>query len=274
MAKAQTGAISFGLVHIPISLYTATKDDEVHFNQLYKEDMSRIRYKKTAGESGREVDGKDIVKGYEYEKDKYVLVTDDEMERIKTEKDRSIRILQFTNVESIPIIYFNKPYYVLPEKGGERAFSLLRTAMQSQGKAAIGKTVLGSKETILALVPTAEGLVMQTMFYQSQIREVPKDVTYPEPAAEELEMAKLLLNSMDKPFDPGLYKDEYQERLRGLIEDKIEGKEVIAPPEAQGAQIINLMDALKASLAQADSADHEGAAQEKSSQPRKKRKAG
>ena len=253
MPKTQTGAISFGLVHIPVALYTAVQDDEVHFNQLDKRNMSRVHYKKTDID-GAELSAGDIVRGYEYEKEKYVLIEDADLEAIKTEKDRSIQILQFTSLDSIPIIYYNKPYYILPEKGGERAFGLLWTAMREKNKVAVGKTVLGSKETMLALLPMRKGLLMQTMFYQSQIKEFPREVAFPEPVQAELDMARQLVSALDKPYSPDTYKDEYQDRLKALIEDKIEGKEVVAPREA-GGNVINLMDALKASLEKAEAAN-------------------
>ena len=254
MAKAQSGAISFGLVHIPVSLYTATQDDDVRLHQLDKENLALVRYKKTASD-GRELSGGDIVKGYEYEKDKYVLVTDDDLESIKTEKDRSIQITQFTDLSAIPVVFYNKPYYVVPEKGGERAFSLLSTAMQEEGKVALGKTVLGTKETMLALLPAENGLLMQTMYYPAQLREFPKDVTYSEPVQAELDMARQLVKALDRPFDPSGYVDDYQERLKNLIENKIEGKEVVAQPSSGGGKVINLMDALKASLERTEKQD-------------------
>lgn len=254
MPKTQSGAISFGLVHIPVSLYTATLDDDLHFNQLSKKNMSRIRYKKI-GSDGREVSNDDIVKGYQYEKDKYVLVSDDELESIKTEKDRSIRILQFSGLGEIPVIYYDNPYYVLPEKGSEKAFGLLWNAMRQVNKVAIGRTVLGSKQTMLALLPQDGGLLMQTLFYQEEIRPFPKEVVYPEPEAAELDMALQLIKALDKPFDPARYHDEYQQRIRDLVENKIAGKEVVAPAENGDPEVANLMDALKASLAQAEKVD-------------------
>lgn len=127
MAATHKGAISFGLVHIPISLHTATQDNDIRFNQLCKDDHSRIRYKKTCASCGKEVSTKDIVKGFEYDKDKYVIVTDDDFEAIKTEKDRSIQIIHFTALEDIRPIYYDKTYHVIPETGGDKAFELLRS---------------------------------------------------------------------------------------------------------------------------------------------------
>ena len=241
-------AISFGLVHIPISLHTATTDIDIHFNQLFKNTKERIRYKKTCAHCNDEVKPEDIVKGFEYEKDQYVIITDDDLEKIKTEKDRAIQIMHFTDLNQINPVYFEKTYHAVPELGGEKAFELLRKAMLDEGKIAIAKTVLGTKETLLVLIPNENGILIQTMFYEDEIKELPK--TYPkQPIAEaELSMAKTLIASMDKPYDPSEYHDEYQARLRELISQKIAGKETVTPPPEPQNNVIDLMEALKKSV--------------------------
>lgn len=249
MAVSHRGAISFGLVHIPVGLYTATQDNDISFRQLCKEDNSRVKYKKTCASCGKEVGPGDIIKGFEYDKDKYVVITDDEFEKIKTEKDRTIQILHFTNIKTIKPIYYEKTYHAVPEAGGEKAFELLRTAMMQEGKIAIAKTVIGTKETLLAIMPTEEGIMVETMYYQDEIKEIPKAYSRPELSEAELTMAKTLISSMDQPFAPEKYRDEYQERLRQLIEQKIAGKEIVAAkPENGENNIIDLMEALKASV--------------------------
>lgn len=245
--------ITFGMVAIPISMYTATLDNDIHFNQLYKGDNSRIRYKKTCLHCAGEVKAEDIVKGFEYDKDKYVVVTDEEIEKIKTEKDRSIQILHFAQLSQISPVYYEKTYQAVPEAGGEKPFELLRAALMAEQKIAIGKTVLGTKGTLIAIIPREEGLLISTMFYADEIKELQKQYTKPEVSEQELNMAKMLINSMDTPFDPLKYKDEYQTKLRALIETKISGKEVMAPeqePESTG-KVIDLMEALKASVERA-----------------------
>jgi len=240
--------ISFGIVSVPISLHTATTDIDIKFNQLHKEDHERIRYKKTCGHCGKEVKSDDIVKGFEYEKDKYVVVTDDDFESIKTEKDRSIHILHFANLDQISPVYYEKTYHAVPELGGEKAFELLREAMMQEQKIAIAKTVMGTKDTLLALIPREDGMLVQTMFYEQEIKDLPK--TYKrEPVIEaELTLAKTLISAMDKPFDPSAYHDEYQARLKELITDKIEGKEIVTPAGEVPGNIINLMEALQKSI--------------------------
>lgn len=250
MAVSHKGAISFGLVHIPIALYTATQDNDIRFNQLCKEDLSRVRYKKVCASCGKEITSKDIVKGFEYDKDQYVIVTEEDFEKIKTEKDRSIQILHFTDLTSIRPIYYDKTYHAVPETGGDKAFELLCQAMKQENKIAVAKTVMGQKETMLALIPTDDGMLMETMFFADEIKEIPKEYTRPEVSPAELDMAKMLIQSLDKPFEPGLYHDEYQERLKALIGQKISGKEVVAAKEEKEDNVIDLMEALKASIEQ------------------------
>ena len=205
---AAKSAISFGLVHIPISLHTATTDIDIRFNQLHKDDHERIRYKKVCGNCGVEVKTENIVKGFEYEKDKYVVVTDDDFEKIKTEKDKAMQILHFANLDQISPVYYDRTYHAAPELGGEKAFELLRRALMDEQKIAIAKTVMGTKDTLLALIPREEGILVQTMFFEEEIKELPKSYSRQPVNEGELSMAKTLISSMDKPFDSAMYHDE------------------------------------------------------------------
>jgi len=243
--------ISFGMVAIPIAMVTATQDSDIHFNQLHKDDSSRIRYKKTCAHCGKEITSEDIVKGFEYDKDKYVVVTDEEIEKIKTEKEKSIQILHFAQLNQISPVYYDKTYQAVPETGGEKAFELLRAALMAEQKVAIGKTVMGTKDTLMAIIPREDGILISTMFYADDIRALQKPYAKPGVSDQELNMAKTLINSMDTPFDPSKYKDEYQTKLRELIETKISGKEVVAPESEAPGKVIDLMDALKASVEKA-----------------------
>lgn len=248
---ARKSVITFGMVAIPIAMYVSTQDNDIHFNQLHKEDNSRIRYKKTCAHCGKEITTGDIVKGFEYDDDKYVVITDEEIEKIKTEKEKSIQILHFAQLNQISPVYYEKTYQAVPEAGGEKAFELLRAALMAEQKIAIGKAVMGTKDTLMAIIPREDGILISTMFYADDIRELPKQYTHPEVSDQELNMAKILINSMDTPFDPAKYQDEYQAKLRVLIETKISGREVVAA-EAEGAgKVIDLMDALKASIEKA-----------------------
>ncbi|QHI70977.1 non-homologous end joining protein Ku [Aminipila terrae] len=248
---SRKSVITFGMVAIPIAMHTTTQDHDIHFNQLHKEDNSRIRYKKTCAHCGKEITAGDIVKGFEYDKDKYVVVTEDEIEKIKTEKEKSIQILHFAQLNQISPVYYEKTYQAVPETGGEKAFELLRSALMAQQKVAIGKTVMGTKDTLMAIIPREDGILISTMFYADDIKELQKQYIKPEVSEQELNMAKMLIDSMDTPFDPSQYKDEYQERLRVLIETKISGKEIVAAEPDSAGKVIDLMDALKASVEKA-----------------------
>ncbi|HHU91416.1 MAG TPA: Ku protein [Clostridiaceae bacterium] len=248
---SRKSVITFGMVAIPIAMYTATQDNDIRFNQLHKEDNSRIRYKKTCGHCGKEIKSEDIVKGYEYDDGKYVVITDEEIEKIKTEKEKSIQILHFAQLNQISPVYYNKTYQAIPEPGGEKAFELLRSALMSEQKIAIGRAVMGTKDTLMAIIPREEGIIIATMFYSDDIKELQKPYSKPKVSEEERKMAKLLINSMDTPFDPAKYKDEYQEKLRMLIESKISGKEVVVEKSDGPSKVIDLMEALKASVEKA-----------------------
>lgn len=247
-AVSRKTVISFGLVAIPVALYTATQDNDIHFNQLHREDNSRIRYKKICAHCGKEVTSEDIVKGFEYDKDKYVIVTDDEIEKIKTEKEKSIQILHFANLDQISPVYYEKTYQAIPEAGGEKAFELLRQALLQQQKIAIGKVVWGASDTLMAIIPRADGMIIATMYYADEVKPLPKSYNKPEASEQELKMAQALIDTMDIPFNPESYQNEYQAKLKELIEKKINGQEIVAAQSDQPNNIINLMDALQASI--------------------------
>lgn len=251
MAVAHRGAISFGLVHIPIEMYKTTQSNDISFNQLCKDSKERVRYKKFCPNCNKEVQSKDIVKGYQYEKDKYVVISDEELEHIKSEKDRTIHILQFTSLQDINDIYYEKNYYAIPDKSAQNAYELLRKAMLSEHVVAIAKTVLHTKETLLALCPTKDAIIVKTLFYKDEIADIPKDIAHPKTEKTQYDMAKQLIQSMTKNFRPDEFHDEYQERLHVIIMDKVEGQDVIYSDQkhASNASPVDLMEALKQSIA-------------------------
>ena len=251
MAVSHRGAISFGMVHIPVGLYTATQDNDIHFNQLCKVDGSRVKYKKVCASCGKEVGSQDIVKGFEYEPNKYVTLTDEDFEKAKSEKDKSIQILHFTDLQNVHPIYFDKTYHAIPEQGGDKAYELLRRAMLEEKKIAVAKTVLGTKEKLLALIPTEHGLLVETLFFADEIKDAPKEPSNVQVADAELQMAKTLIGAMVKPFEPEQFKDEYREKLWEIINGKIQGKEIVVSDDTVEYNVINLMDALKQSLEEA-----------------------
>ena len=220
---------------------------------MCKEDGSRVKYRKVCAGCGKEIGSGDIVKGFEYEKGKYVTLTDDDFEKAKTEKDRTIHILHFTDIQNIRPIYFDKTYHAVPEQGGDKAFELLRRAMKDESKVAVAKTVIGTKEKLLALIPTDDGILIETLFFAEEVKEAPKEVGHPTVQEAELTMAKTLISAMVQPFRPEQYKDEYKEKLWEIINKKIQGKEITAPAENIQVNVIDIMEALKQSLARVKS---------------------
>lgn len=253
MAVAHKGSISMGMVLIPVGLYKTTVDNDIHFNQLEKESKARIKYKKYCSHCGREVKAEDIIRGYEYEKDKYVVMTDDELERIKTKKDKTIHILQFAKMSEVNMIYYEQDYYAIPETGAEKAFELLRQSLLLEKKVAIAKTVMGTNEKLLVLYPLKDGMIVKTLFYNDEIAAVPKQVPKMKLSEQELEMARMLIQNMTQPFDAESYRDEYQARLRDAIMKKIQGQEIVTADTSGPDNVIDLMEALQKSLEQTKS---------------------
>lgn len=248
MAVAHKGSISMGMVLIPVGLYKTTVDNDIHFNQLEKESKARIKYKKYCSHCGKEVTQDEIIRGYEYERGRYVVMTDEELEKIKTKKDKTIHILQFAKMSEVNMIYFEKDYYAIPEAGAEKAYELLRQALLSEKKVAIAKTVMGTNEKLLVLYPMKEGMIVKTLFYDDEIAAVPKQIPKMKLAEQELDMAKLLIQNMTKAFDAEAYRDEYQARLRDAIMKKIQGQEIVTADTSGPDNVIDLMEALKKSL--------------------------
>ena len=250
MAYSYKGSISFGLVYIPITLHSSVKDNDISFNMLDRKSMSRIKYKKTCVDcDNKEVKNEDIVKGFEYEDGKYVIFDDKDFEKLKTKKDKNINIECFVNLDEIDPLYFDRPFYVNPT-GAEKAFKILLKAMEEENKAAIAKTVLGTKESLIAIRAKDGQMLLNTLFFQEEVQENPAedlDLSVPSSAAE-LKMAKTIISEMTEKFQPEKYHDEYRERLLDAIEQKISGKQIVRPKEKAPVKIANLLDALKLSL--------------------------
>lgn len=252
MAYSFKGGLSFGLVYIPIMLQSSIKNNDISFNMLDKKTMSRVKYVKTCVDcDDREVKQKDIVKGYQYEKDKYVVLEDEDFEKIKTKKDKNITIEAFVNAEEIDPMYYDRPYYVVPN-GAEKAFQILLLAMEKGNKVAIAKTVLGTKECLIAIRCKNGQMLLNTLFFQEEVLKNPAKIDLKEidetKLTKELKMAKSIIDSMTTKFKPEKYKDEYREKLMNAIEKKIKGKQIHKARERKETKVINLMDALKKSL--------------------------
>ena len=248
MAYSYKGAIAFGLVYIPVTLSLSVKEHSIGFNMLEKKTKSRVKYKKTCVDcNNKEIKNSDIVKGYQYEKDKYVIFTDADFEKIKSQKDKNITIEKFVDIDEVDPIYFDKAYYVKPS-GADKAFNVLLKAMESEKKAGIAKTVLGTKETLILIRAKNGSMLINTLYFHSEIQKAPA-VETGKIAKKELDLAKNLINQMSGKFEPEKYKDEYYEKLKKAIKRKINGNEIVeTKDEGKPVKIINLMDALQKSL--------------------------
>jgi DNA end-binding protein Ku len=273
-STAWSGAISFGLVSIPVKLYSAVSRKTVRFNQLNSETGNRIQQKRVDPETGDEVGYDQIVKGYELTKDRYVVITPDELESLDPEKTRTVDIEDFVDLDEIDPVYYDHPYYLVPDKGATKAYGLLLGAMKQANKVAIARVVLRSKEQLVAIRPAGEVLMMETMLFHDEV--VPSDDIDAMPASKdlkasdrELKMALQLIDSLSSEFDPSRYKDEYREKVLELIEKKAAGEEIAVQPEAEEpARVPDLMAALEASLAAVK--DDDGGKKDGAKKPTKK----
>ncbi len=260
MPVAHKSAISVGLLYIPVGLYKTSRNISISFNQLCKDSKERIRYKKYCPSCDKEIKNEDIIKGYEYEKGKYVTFTSDELEKIKTKKDKTIHVEHFAKMSEIDMILFDKNYYLVPESGAEKAYELLRRALLAKKEVAVAKTVIGTNEDLLVLYPTKECLIAKILYYQEEIQEMPKSQVKVDVTKQELDMAKTLIESMTRPFDISVYHDEYQEKLQKAIMTKINGNEIVAADTGKLEDIIDLMEALQRSIKQAKNKRRAGTA--------------
>jgi len=247
------GAISFGLVTIPVAVYPATEEKSLRFNQLHAEDMGRIRYKRVCSVDGEEVDFEHIVKGYEVEKDRYIVLTDEDLDAVPVESSRAIDIQQFVDLDEIDPILFKKSYFLVPDETGAKAYALLRKALSEENKVGIAKVSFRDKEHLAALRFKDDVFVLETMYWPDEIRGADFDTLGAEEKVRpnEVEMAKSLIESLTEPWNPEIFTDAYREALLEIVEKKIAGVPIEAPTEAAPARVVDLMEALKASVAAA-----------------------
>lgn len=244
------GALSFGLVNIPIKLYSATEQKSVSLDMLDKNDFSRIRYKRVNEKTQKEVDYDDIVKGYKMN-DKYIVLGDEDFEKANAKKNRAVEVKEFVSESEIESIYYEKPYYLEPEPGGRKAYALLREALKKTGKVGISTFVLRNKENLAVIKPYNNGLIINTIRFAEEIRsQKPLDLPEATEVSEnELEMAISLIGQYSKPFDISDYKDSYNEALIKIIEEKAAGKiPKTRKVEFQPTKAEDLMAQLRASL--------------------------
>jgi DNA end-binding protein Ku len=259
MARAiWSGSISFGLLNVPVKLYSAVSKQTVRFRELREGDGSRVKHKRVAESDGKEVPYEKIVKGYEYAPDQYVVLTKDELSELEPPRSRAIEIQDFVDLDNIDPIYFEQPYFLGPDKGAERAYALLVQAMKESRKVAIARFVLRNKEHLAAIRPMEDVLTLTTMRFADEVSspkdldgEVFEDAKPKKPEQRELQMAKQLIDSLTSDFEPRKYHDEYREELLALLEQKAAGKEVVSAPteEPKPTKAPDLMAALEESLA-------------------------
>ncbi|WP_407269204.1 Ku protein [Radiobacillus sp. PE A8.2] len=253
------GTISFGLVNIPVKLHAATENKDVKLRQLHKKCQSPIKYEKICPVCEEEIGNDDIVKAFEYAKNKFVMLTDEELEEIREENtDKAVEIVDFVQLQEIDPIYFEKSYYLSPSEGGGKAYSLLRAALKDTGKIGVAKMVIRSKEQLAVIRVYENTLVVETIHYPDEVRNVQDVPNIPEAAnivEKELETAKMLIEQLTAEFNPEKYQDEYRTALLELIEEKKNNDETATASEKpRPNNVTNLMEALEASLKRAETA--------------------
>ena len=252
-----SGTVSFALLAIPVKMYTATRSKDISFNQIEKATGGRIKQKKVSATTGEEVTAEEIVKGYDLGGDRYVVIDPDELEALSPKdrnNEKTIQILDFVDMNDIDPLYFEKGYYLAPDKGGARPYALLAKAMTESKKVAIAKVVLRQKEYLTAIRPVGKMLCIETMYFPDEVVD-PAEIdgldTNIEIAEKELDMAKMLVEASSGEFEPSKYKDEYRERVMAMIEAKAAGSTYEMPVLEEAPKVVDLMAALEASLAAA-----------------------
>jgi DNA end-binding protein Ku len=269
------GAVSFGLVNIPVSMYVATENKDLKFHYLHQACMAPVNYKKVCSKCDKEVKPEEIVKGYEFQKGSYIIINEEDLARIPQENTKTIDILDFVKLEQVDPIYYDKSYYLEPSTGGDKAYTLIVEAMKKTGRIAIAKIMIRSKQSLAVLRVKDEHLIMETIFYPDEIRSLASlssGVGTEKLHDNELKMAVDLIENLSIDFDPGRYKDEYRQALWEMIETKIAGQEYVSPiSEAQGGKVVDLMEALKASVKMTEAKKAKPASKKKASTGRQSR---
>jgi DNA end-binding protein Ku len=272
------GSISFGLVNIPIALFPATRTDDLKFRLLRKRDLSPVQYKRVAEADGKEVPWDEIVKGYEYEKGKFVVLKDEDFERVDVESTQTVDIISFVQLEDVNPVFFHKPYFMEPQRGGEKAYVLLREALEASGKIAIAKVVIKTRQHLAAVKPQENGLMLELMHFANELIDVdefklPKAKTV---GKKELQMAESLIESMSGEWKPEEFVDDYREGLEKIIENKIEKGDRATPKPARKVKptnVIDLVSVLQKSLDQSGKRPSKSKSSTKSKKSKSKRAA-
>ena len=244
------GHLTFGLVSFPVKLYSAARSESISFNQLHKADHSRVRQVLYCAAEDKPIPRTEIVKGYEYEKDRYVVIEDEEIKKVAPQTAKVMEIQEFVKADAVDPIYLETSYYMAPDEAGEKPYALLFDALRKSGYMGIAKVTMHNREHVVILRPGANGVLMHTMYYNHEIRKVDEFRTDLSLVKEkELALAQSLVEALAAEFEPDKYKDTYRENLLQMIESKKEGKEVVATPEPRQEKVVDILEALKASLA-------------------------
>ncbi|MEO8591814.1 MAG: Ku protein [Candidatus Solibacter sp.] len=250
-ASVWKGHLIFGMVSFPIRLFSAARSETISFNLLHKTDHSRIRQVVYCASEDKPIQRSETVKGYEYEKDHYVIIEDEDIKKVAPRTARVMEILEFVKADQVDPVYLESSYYVAPDEGGEKAYALLFTALKDSGFYGVAKVAMHNREHIIVLRPGAKGILSHTMYFQDEIRQVEEFRTDTSLVKEkELAMAKMLISSLEENFEPQKYHDSYRENLKKMIEAKIEGRKIVETPTEHVAPVIDIMEALKKSLAE------------------------
>jgi DNA end-binding protein Ku len=271
------GVISFGMVSIPVKLYTATENKDISFNLLHKEDGVRLKQLRWCPEHEQPVEWSEIARGYEYARDEYVVMTDSDFEKLPLPSKHTVELAAFVDAEQIDPIYYEKTYYLEPDEKGVKPYALLMRALKEKGLTGLAKIAIRNKEQLCALRPMEDdgkggGLVLETLFYPDEIREMPSEVPEVDVNKRELDMAYALIDLLQEDFEPKKYKDEYREALQTIIDAKLEGTEIEAPEIARPAKVTDLVAALKASVEAAKKKKGGAAEEEEEEKPRRRKK--
>jgi DNA end-binding protein Ku len=244
-----SGTISFGMVSIPVRLYTATESHDVHFHLLHQKDGVRLQNVRWCPKDEKAVPWDEVVRGFEYAKGNYVPIAEEDLDHLPVKTIHTVDISDFVRLEEVDPIYFDKSYYLAPEETGAKAFVLLRQALEQTGRAAVAKVAIRDKESLCLVRPYQDVLAMDTLFYANEIRST-KDIAVDGAgvSSKEVQMAVSLIENLSDSFDPARYHDEYQAALKKLIDAKVEGAPLPAPPTERGEKIVDLMEALRASV--------------------------
>ncbi|HEX2926840.1 MAG TPA: Ku protein [Ruminiclostridium sp.] len=245
------GSISFGLVNIPVKMFTATEDKDIRFKYIHKECHTPVKYKKMCPACNKEVQPEDIVRGYEYEPGKYVIITSEDFESLQVKSEKTVEIVDFVKLEEVDPVYFDKTYFLAPQETGGKAYTLLREALGQKEKIAVAKITIRDRESLAVIRVYKNVLVLETIFYPDEVKDSAQVPGIPENAKTtpaELDMATQLIENLTTAFDPSKYVDTYREKLIEHINAKVEGKQVVARKEVEKENVVSLMEALKQSI--------------------------